>query len=117
MGFCVFVAKKWIEYCKLITEFTVVNTDIEIVSIEIHRLNFRKMVTACVYKPPKGNLENCFKILNSFSEYCQRGNFEIWFLGDFNTDFLRRNDVNTAQLIRFIKKQGIVPVDKWYYLP
>ena len=65
------------------------------------------MVIACVYKPPKGNLENCLKILNSLSEFCQRGNFEIWFLGDFNTDFLRRNDVDTAQLIRFIKNKGL----------
>ena len=37
----------------------------------------------------------------------QNKNFEIWILGDFNIDFLRRDDNNTVKLTSFIKKLGL----------
>ena len=37
-------------------------------------------------------------------------NYEIWLLGDFNIDFLRRDDVNTVKLNRFVKKIGLSQV-------
>ena len=33
---------------------------------------------------------------------------EIWILGDFNTDLLKRNDVNTVALQSFAKKNGLL---------
>ena len=54
-GVCIYLAKKWYEFAKCIPEFTTVNHDFEILSVTIHRPNFRKLFIACIYKPPKGN--------------------------------------------------------------
>ena len=34
-------------------------------------------------------------------------NYEMWLLGDYNIDFLHRDDANTVQLNRFVKKFGL----------
>ena len=61
-GVCIYVAKKWIDYTRHIHEYSLVNTNIEIVTIAIAKPNFRKILIACVYKPPKGKLEECIKV-------------------------------------------------------
>ena len=34
-------------------------------------------------------------------------NKEIWILGDFNTDLLKRNDSNTVKILAFTEKNGL----------
>ena len=65
---------------------------------------------ACIYKPPKGKVENCIQILTDLVNRYQNMNYEIWLLGDFNIDFSRQDDVNTVKLNRFIKNLGLSQV-------
>ena len=62
---------------------------------------------SCVYKPPKGKIENCIKFMKDLVVQYQNMNYEIWILGDLNTDMLRRDDPNTVQLTRSIKQLGL----------
>ena len=106
-GVCIYVGRKWYEFTSLVKESCVSTEDYEIVSITINKPTFKKLFIACVYKPPKGKIENCLKFLNTQIEKLKRQNFEIWILGDFNTDMLKRDDINTVRINRFIKKLGL----------
>ena len=106
-GVCIFVAPKWIEFTERVPNFTKIDKDFEIVTVTIVRPNFKKLVIACVYRPPKGKIDECIKILTDLISTYQSLDFEIWILGDFNIDMLRRDDVNTVQIMRFAKKLGL----------
>ena len=106
-GVCIFVNEKWSEYTKYMKDFSNVTMDYEIVTLTITRPNFRKLLIACVYKPPKGKIENCIKFLKDLVVHFQNLNYEIWLLGDFNTDLLRRDDIHSIELLRFIRQTGL----------
>ena len=106
-GVCIFVNEKWSDYTKYMKDFSNVMIDYEIVTLTITRPNFRKLLIACVYKPPKGKIENCIKFLKDLVVHFQNLNYEIWLLGDFNTDLLRRDDIHSIELLRFIRQTGL----------
>ena len=106
-GVCIFVLDKWIKFTITIAVFSTITLNYEIVTVTITHPKFRKFVIACVYKPPKGKVENCIKFMKDLVVYYQNLDFEIWILGDFNTDILRRDDVHTVQLTRFTKQMGL----------
>ena len=72
--------------------------------------DLKKILIACIYKPPKGKVDNCIKLLTDLVNRFQNTNYEIWLLGDFNIDFSRRDDVNTVKLNRFIKNLDLSQV-------
>ena len=94
----------------LVKEGTTISKDFEIVSLTISQPNFKKMFIACVYKPPKGRLDELYKLLNNLVNNVQAKKCEIWILGDFNPDFLKRDNVNVVQTYRFLKKMGLKQV-------
>ena len=106
-GVCIFVSKKWYEFTQVIDEGTCITSDYEIISLEISKPNFRKLFVACLYKAPKGNVEKCLSYLKKLVQKYQRLKFEIWILGDFNVDMLKRDDLHTVQVLSFVKKQGL----------
>ena len=109
-GVCIYVAKKWSEFTHQVNEGTVITDDFEIISLSVVKPNFKKLFIACIYKPPKGNVEKCLLFLKKLINNFQGKKFEIWILGDFNTDMLKRDDPNTVKTIRFIKKQGLTQI-------
>ena len=62
-GVCIYISEKWYDYCKVIDLATVIDKDYEILTVQIEKTNFKKIVLACVYRPPKGDIKNCIKFL------------------------------------------------------
>ena len=106
-GVCIYVSKKWADFAKNWPEYSITTDDFEIISITICRPNFKKLFIACVYKPPKGKIENFIKYMSNIIQQFQKDNYEIWILGDFNTDLLKRDNTQSILLNRFVKKYGL----------
>ena len=106
-GVCIYLAKKWFDFSTCIPECTIVNQDFEILSITIQKPQFRKVFISCIYKLPKGNINNLIKFLTEKVEKYKRKNYEIWIMCDLNTDILKRDNINTINFTRFMKKTGL----------
>ena len=106
-GVCIYLAKKWYDFSTCIPDCTLVNQDFEILSITIQKPQFRKLFISCIYKPPKGSINNLIKFLTEKVEKYKRENYEIWIMGDLNTDILKRDNINTINFNRFMKKTGL----------
>ena len=106
-GVCIYLNNIWANYSSILNECTKVTQDFEIVTVITTRPNHRNFVTICVYKPPKGKLTSCIEFLNSILSRRDIARREIWILGDFNTDLLKRNDSNTVAIQAFAKKNGL----------
>ena len=106
-GVCIYVSNKWSDYVNVIREATVVTKDYEIMSITIDKPNFKKLFVSCVYKPPKGKIDVLYKFMTDIVNRFQGKKYEIWILGDFNTDFLKRDEINIIRTFRFLKKLGL----------
>ena len=107
---CIYVANKWSDYVSLVKEGTTISKDFEIVVLTKSKPNFKKMFIACVHKRPKGRLYKLYKLLNNLVNNFQAKKCEIWILGDFKTDFLKRDNVNVVQTYRFRTKLGLKQV-------
>ena len=100
---CIYVAQKWVDYTQCISDKSYVTKDFEIVTLTISKPNFRKMFIACIYKPPKGNLDNLIKFITTQIDKFQKENHEIWILGDFNIDIFKRDNLMTVAINKFKK--------------
>ena len=76
-GVCIYVAKKWFDFTRMITEGTVITDNFEIITITVVKPNFKKLLIMCVYKPPKGNIAKNTMFLKTLTEEYQRTKFEI----------------------------------------
>ena len=106
-GVCIYVAKPFSLFSQKIIQYSISCKDYEIVTVSIKKPNFRHMLIICVYKPPTGKIENCISFIRQILSdriYSER---EIWILGEYNTDLLKRNDPNVIQLQSFSKKLGL----------
>ena len=106
-GVCIYMSKKWFEFTTLVNDGTCITKDYEVLSIEVNKPTFRKLFIACLYRPPKGDIENCLIFLKNLVYQYQQQNFEIWILGDFNIDVLKRDDLKTVRLLSVCKKLGL----------
>ena len=106
-GVCIFLNNVWANHTKCLHDCTAVTQDFEILTLMTTRPDHRFFITICVYKPPKGDLQQCIDFLNGI--LCRRDivKKEIWILGDFNTDLLKRDDKRTIALQAFAKKNGL----------
>ena len=59
----------------------------------------------CVYEPPKGKIAKLTECLKTGNDVKER---EIWTLGDFYTDWLKRDNQDTVKLLSFCKNSGLV---------
>ena len=106
-GVCIYMDNSLVNFTVRIDEFCTITQDFEILTLVTTRPCHRYFVTICVYKPPKGKLSKCIDFLNSILNNNQVHKKEIWILGDFNTDLLKRDDSNTILIQNFAKKAGL----------
>ena len=66
-----------------------------------------KLLIICIYKPPKGSVEECIQLFSLLVDKYQTKQIEIWILGNFNVDMLKHDDINTVRILRFLKKIGL----------
>ena len=106
-GVCIYVGKKWIDFTHIVSEGTKISNDFETVSVMVTKPNLKKMLIVCVYKPPKGSIEECTTYLSTLIELYKNKKIEIWVTGDFNVDMLKRDDLKVVRISRFLKKTGL----------
>ena len=106
-GVCIYIDNKFANFKSCIPEFTKVTQDYEILTVYTARPDHRYMLTICVYKPPKGDIFKCIEFLKRIVSDIRYKNREIWILGDFNTDLLKRGEPRTTAMFNFAKNAGL----------
>ena len=105
-GVCIYIGTPYMHFAEKVNEHSKVTMDYEIITVTISKPNFRKLLIICVYKPPTGKIDRCINFLKLILANPENTKREIWILGDFNVDILKRNEPNVVLLQGFAKKFG-----------
>ena len=100
-----YVGDPYRHFTDFLLEYTKVTQDYEVLTVTITKPNFRKLLVLCIYKPPTGTVENCIGFFTDIISNPHFAKREIWILGDFNVDILKRDDPNVTLLQGFVKKK------------
>ena len=73
----------------------------------ISKPTFRNLAIINVYKPPSGKVEKLIEHLKLLLKNADMSKREIWIIGDFNIDWLKRNIPDTMKLMQFCKTHGL----------
>ena len=106
-GACIYIDNKYANFTEIVLPFTRVTLDFEVLTLITTRPDHRHFITICVYKPPKGDILKCIEFLKTILADNIVKRKEIWILGDFNTDLLKRDEHKTVSLLSFAKKAGL----------
>ena len=101
---CIYVGRLFKSFSEKLFKFSKITPDFEMVTITIIKPNNRKMLFVCLYKPPTGKIENCIKFLTEITTDPVFSKYEIWILGDFIIDIMKRDDAKVIILQEFVKK-------------
>ena len=63
----------------------------------------KHMKVSSIYRAPHGDHKKCIEKLREILSHKENFKKEIWFLGDFNVDFLKRNDINFKRFQSFFE--------------
>ena len=103
-GVCIYARDKWVSYCTVYSDGSKTCSDFEILTSKIDKPNFKTFFFSSVYKPPRGDSKELMGFISSFVNI--NSTHEFWILGDFNTDFLKRNVPATRDTISLIRNLG-----------
>ena len=106
-GVCIYLDNKFANFTECLNDYTKVTLDFEILTLLTTRPNHKHFVTICVYKPPKGDILKCIDFLKNILRDTSLKKKEIWILGDFNTDLLKRGEAKVMALFNFAKNAGL----------
>ena len=106
-GVCIYVSSLWATHCSILDYATASTKDFEILTIHVARPNHKAMLISAVYKPPKGKIEKCTEFINRFVSNYENRTKEIWILGDFNIDLLKRDCPSVIKINSFLKRTGL----------
>ena len=111
-GVLIYVNKKWSSFTSVCAQGTCINGDIESISVVVKKPGHRHMLISCVYRPPRGKIENCVNCLEALISAPENVRLEKWIFGDINIDFLERNNVKLEPFKHFIKENGFAQLIK-----
>ena len=106
-GLCIYIDNKFSKYCKILKSCTLSNHHLELLTISLHKPGLKHMNISVLYKPPKTSAKTVIDLLKGIQQDLIPQNCEFWLLGDFNTDFLSRNNVNTKKYVSFLRNNGL----------
>ena len=106
-GVCIYVGGQFKSFSERVSRYSIISPNFEIVTVSITKPNNRKMLVMCIYKPPTGKIDICINFLREILADPVFSKYEIWLLGDFNVDILKRDDAKTILLQEFVKKSGL----------
>ena len=106
-GIACYINKELRLDCQIVKDHTKTTCDIEMLTLKcVHSFGKIRHI-CCVYRQPSGNIESFFNALYCVVGDNQISNHEYWISGDLNIDFLKRDDVNTKELIDFLRINGL----------
>ena len=65
------------------------------------------MKISCIYRPPRGDYKKCIDKIKEIVTRKENFKKEIWLLGDFNVDYLKRSDPNQKRFLSLFKTFGL----------
>ena len=68
-GVCIYVSTKWSKYIGQVDAFSFVSADIEVLTINLVKPAFRKLLVSCVYSPPSGKNYICHNKIKDILNY------------------------------------------------
>ena len=93
--------------CTLLRSLCITSPHIELLTIKLTQSQHKTRYILTVYRPPCGNVVQFFQILEDFFELHNLIENEVWLVGDFNINYLKRTDVNTKKAIDFAREYGL----------
>ena len=105
-GVCIYVGNSFKDHTSIFNAGTKTTVNFETLTVMVNRANFKKMAIICVYKPPKGNVQVLIDFLKDLLRARDFDNRDIWILGDWNINWLKRDDPNTVKIFTFCKFIG-----------
>ena len=103
-GVCIYLDNKLGSHCKVNVEKSKCTCDFEILCLNITRPGLKYLSVVCLYRPPNGKIKPCVDFLKTLFSTTR---YELWILGDFNVDFLDRNNVDRTKLLSMFKTHGL----------
>ena len=86
---------------------THIGSEIETLTLKCVYLFGKVFHIMVVYRPPSGSYKNFFLELSNYIEAGLLTDKELYICGDFNIDYLHRNDPKTKALINFLRSYGL----------
>ena len=102
-GVACYVNKKLQLDCHLLADLSLATCDIELLTLRCVYNYGKIMHIMSLYRPPEGSIDTFFEILTGIIDDHQLTDKELWILGDYNIDFLKRTDPKTKKLIDFLR--------------
>ena len=65
------------------------------------------MYIMSLYRPPDGSIDTFFDVMADVMDRNLLSQKELWILGDYNIDFLKRTDNRTKRLIDFLRTDNL----------
>ena len=81
--------------------------DIECQWIKIFLNNQRNLIIGNIYRPPQGNVKNFIETLETTYENFDLDKNDIFLMGDYNIDFLNKNENDCKAIKEFVKQTGM----------
>ena len=106
-GVCLYIDNKYSKFCKIAPSCTVGNEELEILTVTLSKPGLKFMYISVLYKPPKTSTKTVIDFLKHIQSEIMPRNREYWLLGDFNTDFLVRDNIDTKNYIAFFRNNGL----------
>ena len=102
-GVACYVSKKLQLDCHVMKKLTLTTCDIELLTLRCVYSYGKVLYVMSLYRPPEGSIDMFFETLYCLFDEYQLASKELWVLGDFNIDFLKRIDNKTKKLIEFLR--------------
>ena len=83
-------------------QYNISNKDLECCWVQLNRSEATDILVCALYKPPAGNVKNVYDMLiSTLDEIGKNFKKEIFVLGDFNVNYINKDDINTKRLLQF----------------
>ena len=93
--------------CSLIMDQCITTPDVELQVIKLMQPVHKNRHVINLYRPPNGNIDLFFDILENLFLNLNLSEKEIWLMGDFNLNYLKRSDNYTKRAIEFARIYGL----------
>ena len=92
---------------QLLHPLCVTTPDIELLTVKIAQKSHKTRYMLTVYRPPDGDIDSFFHILENVLLLFNLTDQEIWIVGDFNIDYLKRTHKSAKKAIDFARVYGL----------
>ena len=106
-GLCIYIDNKFSKFCKINKACTLSTDQLEFFTISLRKPGLKHINILVLYKPPKTSPKVVIDLLKGIQHELMPRNLEYWLLGDFNTDFLTRDNANMKKYVPFFRNNGL----------